>query len=213
MIPDFKTYIGESIWRNISQRSEGIKSRKEDENPLLTEFNKIKKMDLLRPGTIFVSGIDYLWTPCNFGANSPEEPGLYLSGEEILELYDILEGTNYEIVTETHITHLISRPFKQKKFGDYYGFVLQGYDGNDLLLMNFGVFSIIRNEIIWENMNDMLHYGGILMKKPAYTAILKSRYKSLDAKTYIDPGNEMKYQVRLVKRIRSIYGEEEYEEA
>ena len=30
MIPDFKTYIGESIWRNISQRSEGIKSRKED---------------------------------------------------------------------------------------------------------------------------------------------------------------------------------------
>ena len=30
MIPDFKTYIGESIWRNISQRSEGIKFRKED---------------------------------------------------------------------------------------------------------------------------------------------------------------------------------------
>ena len=30
MIPNFKTYIEESIWRNISQRSEGIKSRKED---------------------------------------------------------------------------------------------------------------------------------------------------------------------------------------
>ena len=32
MIPDFKTYIGESIWRNISQRSEGITSRKEDKD-------------------------------------------------------------------------------------------------------------------------------------------------------------------------------------
>ena len=35
MIPDFKTYIGESIWRNISQRSEGIKSRKEDDIDLM----------------------------------------------------------------------------------------------------------------------------------------------------------------------------------
>ena len=39
MIPDFKTYIGESIWRNISQRSEGIKSRKEDNvNRLTSEY-------------------------------------------------------------------------------------------------------------------------------------------------------------------------------
>ena len=213
MIPNFNTYVNETYWSRMNRRSQGTLDRKEDKNPLLVEFNKIKKMDLLRPGTIFVSGIDYLWTPCNFGANSPEEPGLYLSREEILELNDILEGTNYEIVTETHIKHLISRPFKQKKVGDYYGFVIQGYDGNDLLLLNFGAFSIIRNEIIWKYMNDMLHYGGVLMKKPAYTAILKSRYKSLDAKTYIDPGDEMKYQVRLVKRIRCIYGEEEYEEA
>ena len=109
--------------------------------------------------------------------------------------------------------HLISRPFKKKKVGNYYGFVIQGYDGNDLLLMNFGTFSILRNEIIWKYKDDMPRYGGVLMNKPAYTSISKSRYKSLDAETYIDPGDQMKYQVRLVKKIRSIYGEEEYEEA
>ena len=213
MIPDFKTYINESIWTNINKRSEGNLEREEDKSPLLIEFNKIKKMDLLRPGTIYTSGLDYLWTPCNFGSDNPEEPGLYLSREEILELHKILEGTNYEIVTQTHMRHLISRPFEQKKVGNYYGFVIQGYDGNDLLLMNFGTFSILRNEIIWKHKDDMLSYGGVLMNKPAYTSILKSRYKSLDAKTYIDPGDQMKYQVRLVKKIRSIYGVEEYEEA
>ena len=35
MIPNFRTYIKESIWRNISQRSEGIMTRKEDNIDLL----------------------------------------------------------------------------------------------------------------------------------------------------------------------------------
>ena len=39
MIPDFKTYIGESIWRNISQRSEGIKKRKEDDINYMDVFS------------------------------------------------------------------------------------------------------------------------------------------------------------------------------
>ena len=37
MIPDFKTYIKESIWSNINKRSEGSISRKEDDINILDE--------------------------------------------------------------------------------------------------------------------------------------------------------------------------------
>ena len=204
--------INESHWSEMNRRSQGISVRKEDENPFLAEFRKIQKMELLRPGPIYRSGLDFLWTPCNFGAESPEEPGLYLSREELLELNNLLKGTKYEIMTINPIRHLINLKVKQKKIGGYYAYYYNGYDGKELLIPNFGAYSILRKEIIWKYKDDIIHYGSVMNNKPAYVSIYKSNYNKLEGSIYVDPGDEMKYQVRLVKRIKTIYGQDEYEE-
>ena len=45
MIPDFKTYIGESVWSDIHKRSNGEKERKEDNVDLL---DRLGLMDYLK---------------------------------------------------------------------------------------------------------------------------------------------------------------------
>ena len=50
MIPDFKTYIGESIWSDIQDRSSGEIERKEDE--IVSNIKELKPVDM---------GVSVLW--------------------------------------------------------------------------------------------------------------------------------------------------------
>lgn len=45
MIPNFKTYINESVWGNISKRAEGTLERKED---LIDRMNNLEFLDYLK---------------------------------------------------------------------------------------------------------------------------------------------------------------------
>ena len=63
MIPDFKTYINESIWSDIQDRSSGDTIRKEDIRWYTEPFNKIKEMELIDMSHKMDLGVKYLWTP------------------------------------------------------------------------------------------------------------------------------------------------------
>ena len=61
MIPDFKTYINESIWTNINKRSEGGLERKEDD---IEELNNIEFCKYLksRYDVVNSSNGETIWT-------------------------------------------------------------------------------------------------------------------------------------------------------
>ena len=113
MIPDFKTYITESIWSDIQDRSMGKTVRKEDIHWYTEPFNKIKEMELIDMSNKMDLGVKYLWTPCNFGAESYKQPGLYLTYDEILELNEFLvNNLNMEkgdnVIITGSVPHLMS---------------------------------------------------------------------------------------------------------
>ena len=76
MIPDFKTYIGESVWADIHKRSTGSKERKED------EFGNIKS---LKPIDI---GLSVIWADRDLIIDGND----YFDFNEIKELTKFLKG-------------------------------------------------------------------------------------------------------------------------
>lgn len=207
MIPDFKTYIGESIWADIHRRSNGERVRKEDRNKLTEGIEKTRKQEFVHLKE-WRTGLDYAFAPCNFGADSYDEPGLYLNSEELAELRDLLADTEFEIASIMAWDLLINRPFERKKIKGYWYYIFD--DGeNKLYVPNFGYISEYyalhpeqEEKISGLDKKSHTPYGACL-KDGAYYIMLYNEEKSFMSKLYKNNDGPLtdKFQVRLVKRI------------
>ena len=197
--------IDESIWSDLQDRSSGALVRKEDYK-YGEWFSKIKEMELLHPSISWHSGLDFIWTPCNFGAESYDQPGLYLNSEEIIELGNFLENTDYEIAGYSAFGMLGNRRFEKKKIGKWWYYIFVCDDDKELYIPNFGVYAEgDPNNLLKPTKDSLTYYGGVHKSGAEYTAI-KNRGKSLDCQTYINSNQTSesdRFQVRLVKKILS----------
>lgn len=209
MIPDFKTYIRESIWSDIQDRNSGEVIRQEDDPYGFNEdFKKIEKMDLIHPvgkadGVIDVfTGSDYLWTPCNFGAENYMQPGRYFTWEEIVALNDFLKKTDYEIACQDAFKSLAFKPYEYKKVGKIWTYIF-GSDENKVYIPAFGIMSgPPLNICINHKKNDVIVYGCI-HKGDAGILGLDLIY---DQKLHISENgmshhSTQGFQIRLVKKL------------
>lgn len=207
MIPDFKAYIGESVWTDIHKRSNGSEIRKEDRNKLTDGIEKARKQEFVHLKE-WRTGRDYAFAPCNFGADSYDEPGLYLNSEELVELRDLLADTEFEIASIMVWDLLINRPFERKKIKGYWHYIFD--DGeNKLHIPNFGYISeyYAKHPEQGENISGLdkrshTPYGACL-KDGAYYIMLYNEDKSFMSKLYKNNDGPLtdKLQVRLVKKI------------
>ena len=191
--------IDESMWGGVMDRSAGRTTRNEDYNEFREEFEKIKKMELIEG-----YGSRFLWTPCNFGAESYDQPGRYLDYEEIIELNKYLKstGSDYEIAGDEAFSHLIGRPFTKEKRGKWWYFIFSWNkdNSNPLYIPNFGYYSM--GKMITPTKSDAFYYGMDWMNKSAGYVVLRNPDNYLTKKIYtLKPTSEDKLQVRLVKRI------------
>ena len=204
MIPDFKTYIGESVWNDIRRRGIGADVKAEDDNKFRKEFERIKQMELIHPKVEWHLGADFLWTPCNFGAESYDQPGLYLNSEEIIELGNFLENTDYRIAGNAAFDLLRNRRFEKKKIGKWWYYIFVCDDDKELYIPNFGCYSEENyNELLMPTKDSLTYYGGAYKSGAGYTAI-KSKGKILDCKTYTNSNQTSesdRFQIRLVKMV------------
>lgn len=194
--------ITESIWADLEDRSSGDVSRREDYE-YTNIFKKIKTMELIHPSVEWVLGVDYLWTPCNFGAESYDQPGLYLNSEELVELHEFLKNTEYEIAGSMAFDILRNRRFEKKKIGKTWYYIFGGDDDKKLYIPNFGVYTEGSDNLIKPTGNDAAYYGCYHIEGAGYTQI-KNAGKSYLCKTYINSSqgtDSDRFQVRLVKKI------------
>ena len=208
MIPDFKTYIEESVWSDIHRRSNGTEIRKEDRNKLTDGIEKARKQEFVHFPKEWRVGPDYTFAPCNFGADSYDEPGLYLNSEELVELKDLLVDTEFEIAGSMAWDLLSDRPFEREKIKGYWHYVFD--DGeNKLHVPNFGFISKYyaqhpeqEENISGTDKRSYTTYGACLRDK-AYYIMLYNVEKSFMNKLYKNYDGPLtdKLQVRLVKRI------------
>ena len=87
MIPDFKTYIKESIWSDIQDRSSGETVRKEDE---VGNLHELKPIDM---------GGSVLWADKN----------LICDGDELFtfhEAYELIKNSNWRLPTREEVAEL-----------------------------------------------------------------------------------------------------------
>ena len=207
MIPDFKTYIKESVWSDLQKRGSGDVIRKEDDSKFRIPFQKIKEMELIHPKEECHLDVDYEWTPCNFGAESYDQPGWYLNSEEIVELAEYLKSTNsgYEIAGNSAFDILKNRYWEEKKIGKWWFFVF-GREGGDLLYIpNFGCYSENSPDKFYRPLKlDPTYYGCCWSNDGSGFMQIKKAGKSILIKGYINSNQTSesdKLQVRLVKRI------------
>ena len=208
MIPDFKAYIGESVWADMHKRSNGTETRKEDRNKLTDGIEKARKQEFVHFPKEWRVGPDYAFAPCNFGADSYDEPGLYLNSEELVELRDLLADTEFEIPNGMTWALLINRPFERKKIKGYWHYIFD--DGeNKLHVPNFGYISeyYAQHPEQKENVSGLdkrshTPYGACL-KDGAYYIMLYNEDKSFMNKLYKNNDGPLtdRLQVRLVKKI------------
>ena len=208
MIPDFKTYIGESLWSDLQNKSMGKSIRKEDDlapaGKFHDDFLKILKMPLIYPKANWHLGVDYEWTPCNFGADDYDKPGLYLNSEEIVELNEYLKGTEYEIAGDLAFDILRNRHWEKKKIGDWWYYIFGRPGDESLYIGNFGVWpEDYTGKFIVPTKTTPFYYGHYYIEGAGYTQIYNSG-KSLLTKSYVNSNQTEesdRFQVRLVKRI------------
>lgn len=204
MIPDFKTYIGESVWNDIRRRGIGSDVKAEDDNKFRKEFERIKQMELIHPKVEWHLGVDYEWTPCNFGAESYDQPGWYLNSEEIVELGNFLENTDYRIAGNAAFDLLRNRRFEKKKIGKWWYYIFVCDDDKELYIPNFGVYAEGNpDNLLTPTKDSLTYYGGAYKSGAGYTAI-KSKGKIFDCKTYTNSNQTSesdRFQIRLVKKV------------
>lgn len=87
MIPDFKTYIGESIWSDIQDRSAGDTIRKEDE---IGNIMDLKPVDM---------GVSVLWSDRDFESDG----NVYFSYTDIVEM---IKNTGWRLPTFNEMSKL-----------------------------------------------------------------------------------------------------------
>lgn len=202
MIPDFKTYIGESIWGDVQRRGMGVQVKKEDEYQYRSYFEKIKKMELIDMSDPMDSGTKYLWTPCNFGSESYDQPGLYLSYSELVELGEFLKHTDYKMATESEFKSLITKEFRLKKTNGCWDYVFKSANSDKYLhIPGFGYVSGVTGKIYKPTKTQFLFYGAMFGDICGYVSI-RNVYDSWNLNYhYLDESSSSdKLQVRLVKK-------------
>ncbi len=198
--------LSESVWNDIRRRGIGTDVKAEDDNKFRKEFERIKQMELIHPKVEWHLGVDYEWTPCNFGAESYDQPGWYLNSEEIVELAEYLKSTNsgYEIAGNMAFDILRNRRFEKKKIGKWWYYIF-GREGDTLLYIpNFGCYSEGSNTLHIPIKTTPMYYGCCWPKDGAGYTQIQNDGKSLLTKTYIESNQTSesdRFQVRLVKRI------------
>ena len=202
MIPDFKTYITESIWSDIQDRSMGKTVRKEDIHWYTEPFNKIKEMELIDMSHKMDLGVKYLWTPCNFGAESYNQPGLYLTYDEILELNEFLKDTDYEIAGVSAYKSLITKEFYLKTTNGYWDYVFKSANSDTYLhIPGFG-YKTAADKLYKPTKTQSLIYGIMIGKNVGYVTINNNKgYWNIDDYTLHNKyANSDRLQIRLVKK-------------
>ena len=182
-----KKNINESVWGDIYKRGAGEQIRK-DEPKLLKLFEEIQKIPDSELFEIKDKHTHLLWTPYNFGAKSESEPGLYLDGDEILELAEYLDGTEYHMATQADwidLNALSKYHYDYTKINGYWTYVFTSTEDENkkLYVPNFGYISswfanhpgvpITPNGI---NKSDYTHYGWVLWGVPEGTKLNDDHY-------------------------------------
>lgn len=191
--------LSESVWGDIRKKSLGQEAR--SENILEIELQKIKKMEFLDMSSYMYSGKKLLWCPCNLGSERFDEPGLWFDPHRILELDELLYGTDYYIASDWDWRHLIAcrcelEKIKEKTYGLTF---VQGK--NKLYVPNFGYMSPPGLKPLFTRKTDASIYGGITQGRPSYF-MLRCKSNVLNEDHYILPDDGTnQFQVRLVKRI------------
>ena len=191
--------LSESVWGDIRKKSLGQEVR--SENILEIELQKAKKMEFLDMSSDMYSRKKLLWCPCNFGAESFDQPGMWLDIHQMLELKQLLKGTGYHIADDWYWQHLVTCRCEVEKIKDKtYGLIFtQG--PKKLYVPNFGYMSPPGLKPLFTRKTDSIILGGFAIGHPAYIT-LKLKESKLDSDYYILPkdGTEQ-FQVRLVKEI------------
>ena len=191
--------LSESVWNDIRKKSLGQEAR--GENILEAAFIENKKMEFIDMSSSMYSGKKLWWSPCNFGATKPDEPGMWLGAKELLELHELLKDTGYHIATDWDWQHLVSctcREVRLKEQKIYTMVLTMGW--HELHIPNFGYMSPPMKKPIGTLKSYSYMYGSVIYGKPSYVALECNRSKTFNEKSYPDGVNEEKLQVRLVKR-------------
>ena len=183
-----KATVNESLWADIQDRSSGETIRKEDDHKFRIPFEEIKKIPDSELFEIKDKHTHLLWTPYNFGAKSESEPGLYLDGDEIFELAEYLDGTEYHMATQSDwvdLNYLTKYHYDYTKINGYWTYVFTSKDDENkkLYVPNFGYISswfanhpevpITPNGI---NKSDHTHYGWVFWGVPGRTELNNDHY-------------------------------------
>ena len=206
-----KKNINESVWADLHSRGIGDTVREEDDHKFRIPFEEIKKI----PDSELFPITDTLWTPYNFGAKSESEPGLYLDGDELLELAEYLNGTEYHMATQMDWTELHAEskyPYDFTKINGYwtYVFSIEEDESKKLYVPNFGYisswFARHPEEKVFEsgkNKKDNAAYGWVVWGAPARNELenLYNYFMKVNLYTYRNGNktNTDRLQVRLVK--------------
>ena len=199
MIPNFKTYINESIWGDIRKKSLGQEAR--EENILESELLKMKKMEFIDMSSSMYSGKKILWAPCNFGSERFDEPGMWFDTNKMFELNELLAGTEYHMAIDWDWKHLITCTCTVETIKDKtYSLVLKR-GSNKLYVPIFGYMSPPGIKPLFTRKTDNAIYGGVAHNMHAYF-YLRRKDGVFNVEDHYLPkdGTEM-HQVRLVKEI------------
>ena len=171
MIPDFKTYLEESIWSNINKRSEGNLERNEDniDNLTMREFCDYLNSNYTYVGPDSIMKIGYMNSnqsilfAVNMYHNIPEFISLYCDKNEYYIMPDTTLFQNHQDLfsklNKKYKITKISNRFKQSLFkiepnngvGNY-KFFIQVID-DILTFFDKPLFKKNVNESIWSNIN------------------------------------------------------------
>ena len=168
MIPDFKTFINESIWSDLQDRSSGEVTRKEDDinnldfeefvNYLKDTYEVTIQPDFFQIGSWYIgggNGVGNISIPIEKN-NSDETPNL---SNRMLMLKKDIQKDNFEIKPNKYVFRLYPSELR-KTFGDKY----------DLDAENFEIIpkdGIINNQVCVDVIDKLIGMveNPILIKK------------------------------------------------
>ena len=191
--------LSESVWGEIRKKSLGQEAR--GENILEAVFIENKKMEFIDMSSSMYSGKKLWWSPCNFGATKPDEPGMWLDAKDLMELDELLKGTGYHIAVDWDWQHLVNCTCREVRLKDkkIYTMVLT-MGANELRIPNFGYMYPNMKKPMGMTKGYSYMYGGVIYGKPSYMTLECTRSKCFKEIAYPGGLSEERMQVRLVRR-------------
>lgn len=152
------SHMNENVFDDILDRSKSDKKRSEDIHRFDEPFKKIKNAGTIEMGT---NNHKVLWTPFNFGSDSPDKKGMYMTYDDVVELSHYLKDTDYSIASPMDWTSLqdaVSLNYatvSTKRIGEKYTWAYIFIDkntGSELDILNPGY--CVRGEEYKSRSND-----------------------------------------------------------